>query len=120
MTRTIISIDQGKITVTIDDQEPVEIKAGGIMLPVPKRPMSETRREHKREYDRQRRLRIRQQKAGLVSSGQSSVKTKELNFRDPTFMDPWDCQVCRNAGSLCVLHEGMEKKGLKPLMFKKV
>lgn len=34
-----------------------------------------------------------------------------------TFMDPWDCGMCRNAQDLCLMHENMEAKGQNPPRF---
>jgi hypothetical protein len=45
--------------------------------------------------------------------GLAEVKTEMDDLR-ASFDDQWDCAVCRNAGSLCVMHETMAAKGEKP------
>jgi len=37
-----------------------------------------------------------------------------MNNQRAAFNDPWDCNMCRNAGDLCVLHQGITDDGKKP------
>ena len=61
----------------------------------------------------------RPNKPGRSGAVPSPVTTEEaemtetLNARRKTFVDPWDCGMCRNAGDLCKLHEGLESEGKK-------
>jgi hypothetical protein len=66
---------------------------------------------------------VNQSKKGSSESGVSgwsattesdSKPSAALAKRRRVFNDSWDCQMCRNAGSLCKLHEGMQKDGKKP------
>lgn len=39
------------------------------------------------------------------------LKREKNEPRDPSFKDPWDCLMCRNAGDLCTMHEQMSADG---------
>lgn len=41
-------------------------------------------------------------------------------IEDGIFTNPWDCDMCLNAGSLCTLHEDMEKAGKTPPKYRNV
>jgi hypothetical protein len=45
-------------------------------------------------------------------------KDYEKVFSTKTFMDPWDCEMCRNANSLCQSHEYMTQEGKNPPNFR--
>lgn len=52
----------------------------------------------------------------LAAPGNRSKTTE----RREVFDDPWDCEMCRNAGDLCQMHDTMELNGQKPPKYRQV
>lgn len=50
----------------------------------------------------------------IPNVSQREAVSSAVDARRATFMDPWNCAICCNAGDLCVLHEKLEADGKKP------
>jgi hypothetical protein len=54
---------------------------------------------------------------------QTQIKNNKVPYKSRPviasndFADPWNCEMCRHAGSLCVMHEKMTAEGQKPLKY---
>ena len=49
-------------------------------------------------------------------NGADAVEAAMAKHR-AAFLDPWNCEMCRHAGDLCTLHEGLQKNGQQPPKF---
>lgn len=140
--RIIIDVVDDKVIVEID-QKPSAIKQTLLPKPIvrehqsPNWPPPLKPEEYEPQMDPKCRYCIRRGNACVRHGGESSgiytakkhrakVMSQDvaptdreeveqmMNDKRAYFDDPWDCQMCRNAGDLCDMHERMTKRGKKP------
>lgn len=49
-----------------------------------------------------------------VDETEAAEVSETMREQRKNFKDLWNCAMCRNAGSLCTMHEGMTRDGKKP------
>lgn len=131
--KTIITIEDGKVTVQTDDvPKPKKLNLKPLSINKIKFIKTLSTIDVSTDTDYVSRLNDKQKawngsikpvpakQSDIVPTISSEAKevTKVMQEKRASFDDPWDCGVCRNAGDVCEMHESMELDGKKPPRYK--
>ena len=104
--KTVITVENGKITLQIDDQQPVSIAASKTTQPTAEEPIEVCSYCVKRGAPCLRH--------GGERSGVYTAKKHRDNQPYPATKSPEDCGYCRKRGSPCVRHGGSRYRAYFP------